>query len=226
MDSWLLRTPIAHRGLHGPGVPENSLAAFHAAARRGYAIELDVRLGGGDEAVVFHDASLKRMTGEDLELAKVSVAGLRKLRLRETDEHVPSFAEVLDAIDGRAPLLIELKTPNDRPAGTLEAATWRVLQGYRGAYAVQSFAPATVAWFRNVAPGVPRGQLMDKEIARCMALKRFTHPDFIGCDIRVLPDRRVAATRLPVLAWTVRSPADRVRAGQFADNVIFEGYRA
>jgi len=226
MDSWLLRTPIAHRGLHGPGVPENSLAAFHAAARRGYAIELDVRLGGDDAAVVFHDASLKRMTGLDGELAQASPAALRKLRLHGTAEHVPSLAETLDAIDGRAPLLIELKTPPDRPPGTLEAATWAVLSGYRGAYAVQSFSPATVAWFRDAAPAITRGQLMDKDIGRCMAMQRHTHPDFLGCNIRKLPDHRVANARLPVLAWTVRSPSDRVRAGMFADNVIFEGYRA
>jgi len=137
-DAWLLKTPIAHRGLHGAGVPENSLAAFHAAMRRGYAIEFDVRLAGGDVPVVFHDAGLKRMTGVDRELAETPVAALRKLGLRGTAEHVPTFAEVLATVAGIVPLLIELKTPADRPPGTLETAVWGVLAGYRGAYAVQS----------------------------------------------------------------------------------------
>jgi glycerophosphoryl diester phosphodiesterase len=226
MDSWLLRTPVAHRGLHGPDVPENSLAAFSAAARRGYAIEFDVRLAGEDLPAVFHDAGLKRMTGVDHELAKTSAAGLRKLRLAGTGEHVPTLAEVLDAIDGHVPLLVELKTPKDRTEGTLERAVWRVLSGYRGAYAVQSFEPATVAWFRAEAPGVMRGQLMSEGMGRRLAKLPATRPHFLGCDIKRLPDHRVALTRLPVLAWTVRTPADRVRAAVFADNVIFEGYRA
>lgn len=225
-DAWLLATPVAHRGLHGPGVPENSLAAFRAAARRGYAVEFDVRLGGGDLPVVFHDAGLKRMTGVERVLANTSAAALRKLRLLGTAEHVPSLAEVLDAIAGNVPLLIELKTPTDRPSGTLEAAVWYVLAGYRGAYAVQSFQPDTVAWFRRAAPGVTRGQLVDDGAGRRMALLPWTRPDFIGCNIRRLPDHRIARTRLPVLAWTVRGLADRVRAAVFADNVIFEGYRA
>ena len=225
-DAWLLATPVAHRGLHGAGAPENSLAAFQAAMRRGYAIEFDVRLASGDVPVVFHDAGLKRMTGAERVLAKTTLAELRKLRLLGTAEHVPTFAEVLEAIGGTVPLLIELKTPTDRPTGTLEAAVWRVLSGYRGAYAVQSFLPATVAWFRREAPGVPRGQLVDDGAGPRMALLRWTRPDFIGCDIRRLPDHRIARTQLPVLAWTVRGLADRVRAAVFADNVIFEGYRA
>lgn len=226
IEPWLLSTPVAHRGLHGKGVPENSLAAFRAAARRGYAIEFDVRLGHGDAPIVFHDANLKRMTGADRPLASTPCAALKKLRLHDTDQHVPDLAEVLEEIGGTVPLLVELKTPTDRDSGTLEAAVWRVLAGYRGAYAVQSFLPATVAWFRREAPAVSRGQLMGEGIDRRLALLRHTRPDFIGCDIRHLPDHRIARTRLPVLAWTVRSLADRVRSAVFADNVIFEGYRA
>jgi glycerophosphoryl diester phosphodiesterase len=225
MDGWLLRTPVAHRGLHGRGVPENSLAAFRAAARRGYAIEFDIQLAAHDVPVVFHDASLKRMTGAAGEIATASAGDLRGLRLLDSDERVPTFAEVLDDIDGHVPLLIELKTPRDRP-GAQEAAVWPVLSGYRGAYAVQSFDPAAVAWFRAHAPGVLRGQLMSEGIGERLARFPATRPHFLGCDIARLPDHRLAQTRLPLLAWTVRSPSDRVRAAVFADNVIFEGYRA
>ena len=225
MSPWLLCLPIAHRGLHGLDVPENSLAAFRAAMRRGYAIEFDVRLAKADVPGVFHDAALGRMTGVAGLVAETSVEALGELRLKGSEEHVPTLAEVLRAVDGRVPLLIELKTPNGQ-LGRLEAAVRRALAGYRGEYAVQSFDPRTVAWFRAHAPEVPRGQLISDGIGRRLAELRFTRPDFLGCDIRRLPDRRVADTGLPVLAWTVRSAGERVRAARFADNVIFEEFRA
>src|SRR5262249_31300242 len=113
MPPWLLRLPIAHRGLHGLDVPENSLAAFRAAMRRGYAIEFDVRLAKDDVPVVFHDAALGRMTGVAGLVAETAVAALRELRLNGSEEHVPTLAEVLRVVNGRVPLLIELKTPNE-----------------------------------------------------------------------------------------------------------------
>ena len=55
----------AHRGLHSPGVPENSLAAFRAAVEHGYGAEFDVHLLRDGGLAVIHDSVLKRTTGLD-----------------------------------------------------------------------------------------------------------------------------------------------------------------
>lgn len=62
-DSWLSKQYIAHRGLHNNNFPENSLPSFENAIKHGFAIELDVHLLSDGTVAVFHDDSLKRMTG-------------------------------------------------------------------------------------------------------------------------------------------------------------------
>src|SRR4051794_26055161 len=143
-DGWLVRTPIAHRGLHAAheGRPENSLAAFARCCALGFPAELDVRLARDGEVVVFHDRALKRLTGAAGRVEERDAAELRALRLLGTDERVPLLAEVLELVGGRVPLLVELKS--GAPAATLERAVLRVLDGYPGEVAIQSFKLRTV----------------------------------------------------------------------------------
>ena len=85
-DTWLMRTPIAHRGLHAArdGRPENSLAAFAHACALGFPAELDVRLTRDGEVVVFHDRALRRLTGAAGRVEDRAAAELRALRLLGT----------------------------------------------------------------------------------------------------------------------------------------------
>src|SRR3954467_15277818 len=131
-DGWLVRTPIAHRGLHaaGEGRPENSLAAFAHAAALGFPAELDVRLTRDGEVVVFHDRALGRLTGAAGRVEERAAAEVRALRLLGTRERVPLLREVLDLIGGRVPLLIELKA--GAPPTALERAGLAALDGYAG----------------------------------------------------------------------------------------------
>jgi glycerophosphoryl diester phosphodiesterase len=122
MPSWLRETPVAHRGLHdqAAGVPENSLAAFRAAADAGYAMEFDVRLSADGIVMVFHDAKLKRLTGRPGLVAETPSAALRQLHLHGTGETIPTLTQVLQVIAGRVPLLIEVKNYGNDPVGPLE----------------------------------------------------------------------------------------------------------
>ena len=61
-DSWIVKTPIAHRGLHDDNKPENSLSAFKNAIKHGYAIEIDLQMTKDNKIVVFHDDTLDLMT--------------------------------------------------------------------------------------------------------------------------------------------------------------------
>lgn len=241
---WLTETPVAHRGLHdlGRGRAENTASAFRAALKAGYAIECDVGLSADGVPVVFHDDSLGRLTGVDGPLESRTAAELMALPVLGTRDTVPPLTDLLGLVAGKVPLLIELKGGRGR-RGRLEPAVARLLAGYRGPFAIQSFDPAMVTWFRRHAPGVLRGQISmnyamdDDEEAppprlraplTNLAFWSQNQPDFIAYDIRALPNWAVARHRrmgVPVLAWTVRTAADRARAALHADNVIFEHWR-
>lgn len=233
---WLRNHPIAHRGLHDAagGRPENSLPAFEAAARAGYAIELDVRLTRDREVVVFHDDRLQRLTGDPGAVAQRTLAELGHLRLQGGPSVIPTLTQVLDLLDGAVPLLIEIKN-TDAP-GPLEEHLLATLEGYHGEVAVQSFNPLSLAWFAEHAPAIVRGQLSgsfagsDLDEALCVLLRdlqfnEMTRPAFVAYELAALPYPAATAARdagLPLIAWTVRTPADLEKARAVADNIIFE----
>ena len=232
--AWLWSRPVAHRGLHDAARPENSLAAFEAAARAGHPIELDVHRTADGHAVVFHDDDLSRMTGRPGRVADATLAELRALPLLGTDERIPSLDDVLALVHGRVPVLVELKA--HPPYGLLEQAVRDTLRRQPGAYAVQSFDPWSLVWLRRHAPELPRGMLScdfhdedlprhHKLVLRHLLLAPLVRPSFIGYDWHALPHWAPTALRrlgLPLLAWTVRTTEELSRARGLVDNVIFE----
>src|SRR5690606_2438536 len=104
-----LTRPLAHRGLHGPGVPENTLPAFRAAIAAGYGIELDVQPARDGTPLVFHDSGLRRMAGIDAPVSSLSVAEAAAYPLLGTTHGIPTLEEVLALVAGRVPVLIEVK---------------------------------------------------------------------------------------------------------------------
>jgi glycerophosphoryl diester phosphodiesterase len=226
----LISRPFAHRGLHGAGRIENSRAAFEAAIAAGRGIELDVQGAADGTAMVFHDAQLERLTEASGPLLARSADELRRIRLRGSDETIPTLEEVLALIGGRAPLLIEVKAPG-RDASGLSRAVAHLLERYTGAVAVMSFNLEVGHWFARHAPETLRGLVVTQagrrwrgSVARHLAAWR-ARPDFLAYDIRDLPSGFAAAQRakgLPVLTWTCRSVADWARAGEHADQIIYE----
>ncbi|MCU7495245.1 MAG: glycerophosphodiester phosphodiesterase [Ignavibacteria bacterium] len=233
---WLLNTPIAHRGLHDNiTVPENSLEAFRRSVDAGYPVELDVRLLRDGYICVFHDLYLSRMTGEKGSVLKKTSREIKNIMLLGTDQHIPLFSEVLNLIDGKVPILIEIK--NRRGIGQLENRLLNLLSAYKGEYAVESFNPLVVRWFRDNAPAIKRGQLSGafgalrtqgkRALLRGYLFSRLCRPDFIAYDIRYLPARRVNNFRLngiPIIGYTAKSREEYDTASFYCDNVIFEGF--
>lgn len=150
---------FAHRGLHkvDKSVPENSLAAFALAADAGYGIELDVQLTRDGTVVVFHDDDLKRVCGVDARVDELTYNELCDLRLCGTEEGIPLFSEALTLVNGRSPLIVELKTGKSNRE--LCRKTAALLDGYNGPACIESFDPFIVTWFRFHAPRYLRGQL-------------------------------------------------------------------
>jgi glycerophosphoryl diester phosphodiesterase len=223
----LIAKPFAHRGLHGPGRIENSRAAFIAAIEAGHGIELDVQASADGAAMVFHDYRLERLTETQGTLRSLSAADLGRIRLKGSEETIPALAEILAVIAGRAPLLIEVKSPGRRVAA-LCGAVADALEHYRGPVGVMSFNPAVGRHFARRAPQILRGLVVTEagrperaRLKRRLALW-WSRPDFLAYDIRDLPSRFAAASGLPVLTWTCRSEAERARAAAHADQIIYE----
>jgi len=239
ISRWLIERPISHRGLHSgdSSCPENSMKAFENSLREGYPIELDVQLLADEKVCVFHDLNALRMTGVDRLISECDTLQLKKMRLLRSDQRIPLLCEVLSLIDGRVPLLIDLKSTG-RP-GALEEAVWKAISAYRGEYAVESFNPRTLLWFRRNAPWVVRGQLSGdfrdekmafhkKLILTHMLLNSVTLPEFIGYDIHLMPSPLLSRRRksgVPVLGWTVCSHEEYMRVKPHCDNIIFELFR-
>lgn len=148
----------AHRGLHRNGVPENSMAAFRNALEHGYGLELDVHLLADGNLAVIHDASLKRTAGVGVNIETLTTKQLSDYRLEDTEEGIPTFGQVLDLVNGRAPMIVELKSENVNFA-ELSLAACKMLEGYQGVYCIESFDPRCIRWLRKNCPEIIRGQL-------------------------------------------------------------------
>ena len=111
---WLLNRPVAHRGLWGGEIIENSLTAYRNAVEKGYPIEIDLYVTKDGKLVSFHDSTLKRMTGADGYIYEKTLAELKQLQLLGTDERIPTFDEVLEIAENKVPLLIEIKDQPDK----------------------------------------------------------------------------------------------------------------
>ncbi|HEX8533139.1 MAG TPA: glycerophosphodiester phosphodiesterase family protein [Allosphingosinicella sp.] len=226
----LIPLPFAHRGLHGGGRIENSRSAFEAAIARGHGIELDVRMSRDAHAIVFHDATLERLTGEAGPVAERTAAELRHIELRGSSDTIPTLAEVLQLIGGRVPLLIEVKASGQKVAPICLAVV-RSLEGYRGPVGIMSFNPEVSRWCSLHAPRLVRGLVVTEAgrrwrgaFERRLALWR-ARPDFLAYDVRDLPSRFAARARrrgLPVFTWTCRGEEQVKRARANADQIIYE----
>ena len=231
--AWIAGRLFAHRGLHGPGMPENSPAAFAAAIGRGLGIECDVQKSSDGQAMVFHDWELDRLTGEAGPVDRRSAEQLGRITLTGSEDGIPTLRQLLDRVAGSVPILIEVKSRKDRPVPPLCLAVRRVLEGYRWPHAVMSFDPRVSAWFARHSPQTVRGLVVTEEGSRALPGQIRRHlslwharPDFLAYDVRDLPSSFAAAQRrrgLPVATWTVRSAELRRRAAGHADAPIAEG---
>lgn len=232
-------TMFAHRGYHckEKGIPENSLAAFRAAIRKNYGIELDIHLTGDGQIIVFHDDTLKRVCGVNKRPEKLSLSQLKKYSLLGTKERIPTLAEALSLVDGRVPLLIEIKMPEQDPRVCEQA--YQLLKSYHGLYMVQSFNTLALHWFLQNAPHVLRGQLASnltkndhkphwlfRYLAKHLLLNFWGRPDFISYKLSDLPTFNTTVLRkvlnTPFAVWTLRDRHSLEEGVRNYDMQIFE----
>lgn len=220
---------FAHRGLHGAGVPENSLAAFRAAIAAGAGIECDLRLSSDGFPVIFHDPDLKRLCGRAGETESFPAALLTQMPLAGTGERIPWLAQLLER-SGDTPLLLELKVRAGSPPPPIDLLCRAVLQalaGHEGPVGIMSFDPRVGAWFARHAPDIPRGLVIADSLPgwRRAAARMLAAPDFLAVETSAALRPWVAAARrqLPVTSWTVRTPDQRTSLFNRVDALIWEG---
>ncbi|MDG1995862.1 MAG: glycerophosphodiester phosphodiesterase family protein [Emcibacteraceae bacterium] len=237
MSAWLIKQPFAHRGLHCPrdNIIENSLSAFNLAIINGYGFELDILLSKDNQAIVFHDLSLERLTDQGGKVIDFNVKELETLNLIGSDDHIPTLKTVLDHCKGAAPILIEIKGDQGL-VKEIGKAVYHEIKDYNGDIAVMSFYPEITKYFKSYHPEIlcglvatlnDDGEFHDdwyKTDFQIDALN-IQNLDFIAYDIKSLPNdtsRYCIRENLPVLTWTVRTEEDKVNAKKNANNIIFE----
>ncbi len=231
----------AHRGLHGNGLPENSMAAFRAALEHGYGIELDIHLMKDGNLAVIHDCSLKRTAGEDVKITDLTVEDLEHYRLEGTGERIPLFSQVLELFAGKAPLIIELKADGNNHKALVDTAM-KAMEGYEGPWCMESFDPRCIRDLKQSYPHVIRGILTTnyfgggstlpapmKFVLQHNLLNFLICPDFIAYDFKhrkSTPSNFLCKQVWGVqgVCWTLRNQEDYNTATKEGWLPIFEHF--
>lgn len=232
-----LTTPLAHRGLHDGVYPENSLGAFKQAIEHGYGIELDVHPLKDGGVVVFHDLTLTRVCGHDLNVELLSTPQLKEYRLGDSNETIPTLEEVLSLVDGKVPLLIELKIEG-KFNPELPDRVIKILENYNHPemIAIQSFNPYAIKHLRKTYPhrfkyGQLTSHLLEGQsnfvhfMFRSLLVTMISKPDFLAVDVKFLPNKPIKRKRkkgMPVITWTINTEEYKKVAFANTDNIIFE----
>jgi glycerophosphoryl diester phosphodiesterase len=230
------------------GIVENTISAARAAIEAGFAIECDVRISADGEALVFHDATLERLTHGAGHLDQMIAQEATAIGYRDSQDRIPTLTDFCAAIDRRTPLFCEIKSRFDGDMRLAERVA-AVAKQYAGPFAIKSFDPEVIAHLnknrRRLGIGyTPLGVVAQATYDRPQdewngldpharfILAHFLHyretvPDFLSYRVDDLPGAVPFLCRngvgIPVLAWTVRTPEQRAKATQWADQVIFEG---
>lgn len=230
---WLRDWEYAHRGLHSEGVPENSLTGFALAVERGMGIECDIQRSRDGCAMLMHDWELDRLTSVSGPTDAHSAEELAQIAFLDSEHKLARLDDLLPLVDGKVPLLIEIKSRRGYDVARSCRAVANALEGYSGRFAVMSFDPRVSAWFAKHAPKIVHGLVM-REDEHGMTQKPWqrhvafwaARPEFIAYHVAALPSAMVSALRergMPVLTWTVNSPETRKHAASHADALIAEG---
>lgn len=236
---FLTTTKFAHRGLHNNKnqIPENSMLAYQLALNSSYGIELDIQADVNGTFFCFHDSNTLRMTHVDKDLKGSSYDEIRKYDLLNSDEKIPLFTDLLKLINGKVPLLIEIKTHKNYKKTLFKFI--ELMDKYQGEFAVFSFNPLIVNWFKKHKPSYIRGQItsyftenkkmpkIGKFIMKRLLTNIMSKPDFVSYNKDNLPNKyaqKVKDKGLVLISYTARSLDEMNLALKYCDNIVFENF--
>ncbi len=221
--------PFAHRGVHNI-YPENSIPAFKKAIEMNVGIELDVHLTKSGEILVFHDYNLKRMTGINKKIEELKSKENKLYRLSNTNEYIPTLTEVLNLVNGKVPLLIELKTKLNYSKFAKKIK--HIISSYKGEIYIQSFNPIIIRKLyklnKNLTLGILSSFFEDEKkglfklIVKKLLLLSYSKANFIAYNIKNLPNKYTNKTNMPILSWVITNKTELEKAKKYSCNVITE----
>lgn len=226
---------IAHRGIHNNiDIPENSKEAFFLAINNTIPIELDIHILKDNTIVVFHDDNLKRMTGLDKQIKNCTYEEIQKLRLLNTNYSIPTLDEVLNIVDNK--VLIDIEIKNDNRTKDICRILSNKFDNYNGKFIIKSFYPNTINWFKNNKRNYIRGLLLKKDYKSKLLSKlslskivfNYTKPDFLAVSKRIVKNQKIINKRkenIPILVWTIKTDKDYEELKNYADSYISENIK-
>ncbi len=228
-DSWLLTTPVAHRGLHNELYGENSMGAYKNAIANGCPIEMDVQLSKDGVPLCFHDDSLERVCGKKAFINDLTHEEIKELKILNTQEGIPTFEEFLKEVNGQVPLMIEIKQQRSKEYDIAKKVV-DALKDYKGEFVVQSFDPFIMQKVKKYAPNILRGQLggvpeggdlswIKYTVVKKLTFNFLSKPDYINYYLNHMPINK----KTPTVCWTVRTKEDLALARKLNVNFVFEG---
>ncbi len=238
MKQWLTSQYIAHRGLFdNKTIPENTLASAKNAVDNGFGMELDVQMTTDGVLCVFHDDTLDRMTNTTGTVEEMSWDEVKDIKLLDTEHTIPTMQQWLDTVDGKSPMVIEIKTHKN--IGVLETKLVEMLSHYNGDFVLESFNPFIVRWLRVHYPHLVTGQLSElytdapklgkftKWLLRNLKFLRYSKAQFVAYDVTAtaqLKKFQRIRKRIPIIVWTVKSQAQHDENRHLYDNMIFDSF--
>lgn len=213
---------IAHRGASGYA-PENTLAAFELAIEMGSPwIELDV-YAIENELIVIHDDDLDRTTNGTGAVMSSSFASIRSLDAG-AGERVPTLLEVIELVNHRAVINIELKGK-----GTAIPVT-RLLNslcdnGYRPEeFFISSFDHKELA---EMGTNYHRGALFDKRVSDYIERSLALNAKSINVSARIVDTKMISSAHeegLKVFVYTVNSHKQMLDLRTMGVDGVFTNY--
>lgn len=234
---WLKDIKIAHRGLHNidKGIPENTIIAFEKAVERNVAIELDIHILKDNNIIVFHDDTLKRACLVEKNVKDLTLNEIKKFRLFNTDYKIPTLTDVLDFIDSKVPIIIEIKT--DVNSKIICPVLLEILKKYKGKVAIKSFDPTVCLWFNKNAKEYIKGllitdfsnekthKLLKRWLLSSLLFIPICKPDFLSVNKSMLKTKKIKRLHNKkhlILGWTFKSQLDMIKYENYCDSYICE----
>ena len=238
--------PFAHRGFHSRSlklsktVPENSLEAFRLAIEKNYSIETDIHFTKDFKIIVFHDFFLGRLTTKTGFVFNKNLSYIKKAKL-SNNEKVPTIEEVFDLVNGRVPILLEIKYSKyiKKNLHLFTRVLAEKLESYKGSVALMSFNSDLIKYIRkrNLFGRFPLGlttsfpkiesigsKIKNNKIENEIVANRlqFISQDWKGIkNIRV---KRLKKLDIAILSWTITSREIEKSLKGLVDNITFEHY--
>ena len=224
----LLNKLIAHRGIHNRIIKENSIESIELAVIKRIPVEFDITLTLDNIIVLSHNSYIK------YDNKKILISINKYQYLKSICHNLVKLEDVLNLVKGRIPLLIELKPYNK--GHKLEKQLVKILDNYNGYFAVQSFNPFTVYWFKKNRENYIRGQLLTRYdkynfikryIYKYMIFNKFTKPDFICYNIKGLPNEHIKKIRKKkkIIGWTIKNEEELIKYMRYCDNFICDNIK-